>query len=689
YGFHEDEMKVRRFFTVLKAGMVGGNGMLNKSSKILNNPKQIVPSLLEAGARLFLVRFPSRSYCYRHFDIVTKADLGLGEAYVNGDFSFTENTEGLYNLIMSNEVFSLFLDETMTYSCALFESEDEDLKVAQLRKISSLIEKGGFTIEIVKQTGCNYTGITLSKEQIVYAKNKVKEAGLQGRIRFLLCDYRQLPNTFKYDRIISCEAIEHVGHEYYEEFFASCESLLSEDGSKIHGKPLRRMSHNEFAQKQIKREKEERIGKCIRQITRDCKNMLRKKIEEIEVYNSTISQNKYKQYNCFYCNQKGHIFKSCPTKIKDEVEHAQGHPVEIAEGNIEVNNTTQAKITRNKNMVLCFKFQEYGHFVDKCPSKKQGQPKVSLKYPEFIHFKTKGIIKGTDKEKLEGHRKLLFTYGMGEVLIMDESNGYLIPGVHYAPEITLNILSINLLKQQGFEIIFEGDRCTLEYMFKNQQGHNMDVDKMRQRHNDYLDDYFESLDKEKTDREEEMPRFMEDTNTSEVHTFYEFVAFLNLIKNDDKISKIWDIYKERFDKVLKWFYNHYLKRPLPGTIPPIIHGVLIHLFDLYKLMDCMGGYLSVQFGQEFSALAEILGLTRSDGEEIRKCYITYLDVFISYCKTARALEDPTKVEEDSESLEPYQWNIGKTCAPIAMEKRKEKLEHFGIKLEEEEDCKEQ
>nr|GEX45372.1 ARID DNA-binding domain-containing protein [Tanacetum cinerariifolium] len=89
----------------------------------------------------------------------------------------------------------------------------------------------------------------------------------------------------------------------------------------------------------IKKEKEERIGKCIRQITRDCKNMLRKKIDEIKVYNSTISQNKYKQYNCFYCNQKGHILKSCLAKIKDEVEHAQGHHVEIAEGNIKVNNT--------------------------------------------------------------------------------------------------------------------------------------------------------------------------------------------------------------------------------------------------------------------------------------------------------------------------------------------------------------
>nr|GFC64486.1 ARID DNA-binding domain-containing protein [Tanacetum cinerariifolium] len=103
---------------------------------------------------------------------------------------------------------------------------------------------------------------------------------------------------------------------------------------------------------------------------------------------------------------------------------------------------------------------------------------------------------------------------MGEVLIKDGSNGYLILGVHYAPEITLNILSIKLLKQ-GFEIIFEGDRYTLEYMFKNQQRQNMDVDKMRHRHNGYLDDYFKSLDKERADKEGEMPRFVEDTNASE------------------------------------------------------------------------------------------------------------------------------------------------------------------------------
>ncbi|GKF71705.1 hypothetical protein Tco_0207819, partial [Tanacetum coccineum] len=89
------------------------------------------------------------------------------------------------------------------------------------------------------------------------------------------------------------------------------------------------------------------------------------------------------------------------------------------------------------------------------------------------------------------------------------------------------------------------------------------------------------------------------------------------------------------------------------------------------------------FSQEFGVIAEILRLTREDGEEIKKCYINYLDVFTSYYKTARALQIPTRVEEDSESLVSYQWNICKTYALSAIQKGKMKEEHFGIELEDE------
>lgn len=82
----------------------------------------------------------------------------------------------------------------------------------------------------MKKTGCRYTGIALAEEQLKYAEQRVKEAGLRDRIRFLLCDYSELPSTHKYDRISSCEMLEQVGDEYYEEFFRLCESVLGENG---------------------------------------------------------------------------------------------------------------------------------------------------------------------------------------------------------------------------------------------------------------------------------------------------------------------------------------------------------------------------------------------------------------------------------------------------------------------------
>ncbi|CAL5065836.1 unnamed protein product [Urochloa decumbens] len=147
---------------------------------------------------------------------------------------------------LSNDFFALYLDPSMTYSSGIFKAKDESLEAAQLRKINSLINKakvesghhvldigsgwGTLAVELVKKTGCKYTGITLSEEQLKYSKRKVKEAGLEDRITFLLCDYRQIPASQKFDRIISCEMIEHVGHEYMDDFFSSCEYHLAEHG---------------------------------------------------------------------------------------------------------------------------------------------------------------------------------------------------------------------------------------------------------------------------------------------------------------------------------------------------------------------------------------------------------------------------------------------------------------------------
>ncbi|ONM04715.1 Cyclopropane-fatty-acyl-phospholipid synthase [Zea mays] len=155
-----------------------------------------------------------------------------------------KNISAHYDL--SNDFFALFLDPTMTYSCGIFKAEDESLEAAQLRKLDNLINKakvdpghhvldigcgwGSLAIRLVKRTGCKCTGITLSEEQLKYGKRKVKEFGLEDHITLLLCDYRQIPNGQKFDRIISCGMLEHVGHEFYEDFFASCEYHLAEHG---------------------------------------------------------------------------------------------------------------------------------------------------------------------------------------------------------------------------------------------------------------------------------------------------------------------------------------------------------------------------------------------------------------------------------------------------------------------------
>ncbi|KAM3298675.1 hypothetical protein ACQJBY_040256 [Aegilops geniculata] len=146
---------------------------------------------------------------------------------------------------LSNEFFSPFMDKSMTYSCAIFKMENESLEAAQERKLNLLIHKakverghhileigfgwGSLAIQVVRQTGCKYTGVTLSEEQLKYAEGKAREAGLEDHITFLLCDYRKIPPC-KYDAIISICMIEHVGHEYLGEFFACCESYLAEDG---------------------------------------------------------------------------------------------------------------------------------------------------------------------------------------------------------------------------------------------------------------------------------------------------------------------------------------------------------------------------------------------------------------------------------------------------------------------------
>jgi len=148
---------------------------------------------------------------------------------------------------LSNDFFGLFLDSTMLYSAAVFSSPDDKLEQAQRNKMKALIEKaqlephhhileigcgwGGLAIEIAKTIGCRVTGITISKEQLTFARERVLREGLADKVTIELCDYRDIRGLF--DRVISVEMLEAVGHKYYGAYFSAIDNVLKPDGIAV------------------------------------------------------------------------------------------------------------------------------------------------------------------------------------------------------------------------------------------------------------------------------------------------------------------------------------------------------------------------------------------------------------------------------------------------------------------------
>ncbi|KAL5767451.1 hypothetical protein ACOSQ2_014234 [Xanthoceras sorbifolium] len=108
--------------------------------------------------------------------VMTETDLGLADSYIDGDFSFKNKYEGLLKLIMGNEHFALFLDESMTLSCAVFKT-----RINEKHEVLDIgCGWGILAIEIVKRTGYKYTSINLVEVQLKYAEMRLREAGLQN-----------------------------------------------------------------------------------------------------------------------------------------------------------------------------------------------------------------------------------------------------------------------------------------------------------------------------------------------------------------------------------------------------------------------------------------------------------------------------------------------------------------------------
>ena len=155
-----------------------------------------------------------------------------------------QNIHAHYDL--GNEFFRLFLDESLAYSCAIWDG-CEDLGAAQQAKFDLVCRKldlgpgdrvleigcgwGGFAMHAAQTTGCQVVGITVSREQHRLASQRVAAAGLDDRVRIVYSDYRDVEGTF--DKVVSIEMFEAVGREYWDEFFATCERVLRPGGAML------------------------------------------------------------------------------------------------------------------------------------------------------------------------------------------------------------------------------------------------------------------------------------------------------------------------------------------------------------------------------------------------------------------------------------------------------------------------
>ena len=153
-----------------------------------------------------------------------------------------KNISAHYDL--GNDFYSLWLDQTMTYSCNIFERQDATLEDAAAAKYDRICRKlrlgprdhvieigtgwGGFAAHAVKNYGCRVTTTTISRQQHDWAKDLFSREGIGDRVELLFEDYRNL--TGKYDKLVSIEMIEAVGHHFLDVFFKTCSDRLKDDG---------------------------------------------------------------------------------------------------------------------------------------------------------------------------------------------------------------------------------------------------------------------------------------------------------------------------------------------------------------------------------------------------------------------------------------------------------------------------
>nr|GEU80203.1 ARID DNA-binding domain-containing protein [Tanacetum cinerariifolium] len=431
--------------------------------------------------------------------------------------------------------------------------------------------------------------------------------------------------------------------------------------------------------------------------------MLLEKMKEVETFNASrvsakardhgegsASTQKEKRTRCYICKIRGHVFWKCPNKKR------------------------KAMSGKQKEIVK----REIKKVAEK------------VKYPEKVHVITDYMIEGTDDatwnetwyvssayknhmcptrplfkklkykfemiEKEEIEKKFIFSYGVGDVTVEAREGNFVIPNVHYTPEVTLNILSFDLLEEQGYTVKTGNNKYNLHYMFEEARTGKAQKESLTEdgglkdvviEHNKFLDKYFESI--EPKDEGSLVVKGLEELkwDRDDVHDYVdeEYISWngsLYAIMVNSLSSK-------KYVEMLKWFYLVYLNYNMLEEIPPVIGVMKINLLSLHKIVDSLGGYLCVTLGDKWKTIANLQGLTDDDGEAMKVCYKKFIDMVQVYYETAKMPWYEKKPKEDVvESSSGYvrvkdPQGKEKDDAGIeeALEEYMNKKTQFGVRLE--------
>ncbi len=182
---------------------------------------------------------------------IRQRDANLAGRPTKGDHRLTSDREAIsYTYDLPGEVYELFLDRYLQYTCGYFTQPDDDLETAQRQKMDLICRKlrlkpgerladfgcgwGGLLIYAAQEFGIDGTGFTLSKVQADYAYRAISQAGLQDRVRVELCDYREFHPKIPFDKATSVGVGEHIGHQNLKLFFAKVYECLRPGGLYLH-----------------------------------------------------------------------------------------------------------------------------------------------------------------------------------------------------------------------------------------------------------------------------------------------------------------------------------------------------------------------------------------------------------------------------------------------------------------------